>query len=139
MLVCSGGVLGALAVRKPVVALETTLVTHGLPHPDGLETAEALEDEVRRGGAIPATIGILRGVVRVGLDGGELRELAAAADVTKTNLSNLGAVVASGRPGSTTVAATMCAARAAGIRVFATGGSGASIATSSSAATCPPI
>jgi pseudouridine-5'-phosphate glycosidase len=124
MLVCSGGVLDALAVRKPVVALETTLVTHGLPHPDGLETAEALEDEVRRGGAIPATIGILRGVVRVGIDGGELRELAAAADVTKTNLSNLGAVVASGKPGSTTVAATMCAAHAAGIRVFATGGIG---------------
>ena len=124
MLICSGLVVDALAASKPVVALETTLVTHGLPHPEGLETALALEDEVWRGGAVPATIGILRGAIRVGLDGGELNELAATGDVAKTNLSNLGAVVASGTPGSTTVAATMFAAHAAGIRVFATGGIG---------------
>lgn len=123
-MICSGVVAEALAARRPVVALETTLVTHGLPHPDGLETAVALEDEVRRGGAIPATIGILRGAIRVGLDAGELNELASSTDVAKTNLSNLGAVVASGKPGSTTVAATVFAAHAVGIRVFATGGIG---------------
>ena len=122
--ICSGVVAEALAARRPVVALETTLVTHGLPHPDGLETAVALEDEVRRGGAIPATIGILRGAIRVGLDAGELNELASSTDVAKTNLSNLGAVVASGKPGSTTVAATVFAAHAVDIRVFATGGIG---------------
>jgi pseudouridine-5'-phosphate glycosidase len=124
LFICRGPIADALAACRPVVALETTLVTHGLPHPDGLETAMALEDDVRRGGAIPATIGILRGAIRVGLDAGELDELAAGPDVAKTNLSNLGAIVASGRPGSTTVAATMFAAHAAGIRVFATGGIG---------------
>lgn len=120
----AGEVTDALAAGRPVVALETTLVTHGLPHPDGIAAALALEAEVRRAGAVPATIGILRGAIRVGLTEAELRELAAAPDVVKVNLSNLAATVAAGRAGSTTVAATMFAAHANGIRVFVTGGIG---------------
>ena len=120
----SGAVADALAHGRPVVALETTLVTHGLPHPEGLETALALEDDVRRHGATPATIGILDGVVHIGLTADQLERLAATHGVVKTTLSNLGVVVASGQTGSTTVAATMAAAHANGIRVFATGGIG---------------
>jgi pseudouridylate synthase len=114
----------ALAQRRPVVALETTVVTHGLPHPDGLQVAHALEAEVRQHGAIPATIGIVDGAVVVGLNDRELERLAASRDVVKTNVSNFGAVLAARRSGSTTVAATMIAAHANGIRVFATGGIG---------------
>ena len=114
----------ALAANRPVVALETTLVTHGLPHPEGVRTACLLEDVVRRGGATPATIGIIAGAIRVGLTHAELEQLATAPNVTKVNLSNLAAVLSSGHPGSTTVAATMFAAHASGIRVFATGGMG---------------
>ena len=122
--VCSEPVAQALAARAPVVALETTLVTHGLPHPDGIAAALALEDEVRQSGATPATIGVLRGAIRIGISREELDELATTPDVCKTNLSNLAAVVASGGLGSTTVAATMWAAHMNGIRVFATGGIG---------------
>jgi pseudouridine-5'-phosphate glycosidase len=114
----------ALASKAPVVALETTLVTHGLPHPDGVTTALALEQIVRDAGATPGTIGILDGIIRVGLTRNELEQLATTANVTKVNLSNLAAAVSSGQPGSTTVAATMFAAHASGIRVFATGGIG---------------
>jgi pseudouridine-5'-phosphate glycosidase len=106
------------------VALETTVVTHGLPRPDGVAAALALEEEVRQSGATPATIGILRGAIRIGITRAELDELATTPGVSKTNLSNLAAVIASGGLGSTTVAATMYAAHRAGIRVFATGGIG---------------
>ena len=122
--VCSEPVAQALAARAPVVALETTVVTHGLPHPDGIAAALALEDEVRQSGATPATIGVLRGAIRIGISREELDELATTPDVCKANLSNLAAVVASGGLGSTTVAATMWAAHMNGIRVFATGGIG---------------
>ena len=114
----------ALANKAPVVALETTLVTHGLPHPDGVTTALSLEQIVRDAGATPATIGIIGGAIRIGLTPTELEQLATTPQVAKTNLSNLAAAVASGQPGSTTVAATMFAAHAGGIRVFATGGIG---------------
>ena len=124
LLVLSEEVAQALRRRKPVVALETTLVTHGLPPPQGLEAALELEEIVRAGGAVPATVGILDGAVRVGLARAELERLAAARDVAKVNLGNLAAVVASGAPGSPTVAATMFVAAQAGIRVFATGGIG---------------
>ena len=129
-------VVAALADGRPVVALETTLVTHGLPRPAGLETAFALEDAVRACGAVPATIGVLAGRLRVGLDAAELRRLAEAAEVAKLNLGNLAAHLASdgaeasrsagspGATGSTTVAATLLAAHRAGIRVLATGGIG---------------
>jgi pseudouridine-5'-phosphate glycosidase len=114
----------AIAIGAPVVALETTLVTHGLPHPDGVTTALSLEQIVRDAGATPATIGIMDGVIRVGLTHTELQQLATTPNVAKINLSNLAAAVSSGQPGSTTVAATMFAAHASGIRVFATGGIG---------------
>jgi pseudouridine-5'-phosphate glycosidase len=116
-------VAAAVTAGRPVVALETTLVTHGLPQPHGLRVAAALEEAVRDAGATPATIGILRGSLRVGLSGDELAELAAA-DAAKVNPGNLAAVVASGAAGSTTVAATLFAAARAGIPVFATGGIG---------------
>ena len=122
--VCSDTIVEALKHGRPVVALETTLVTHGLPAPAGVETAIALEREIAGCGATPATIGIVEGQLRVGLTAEELACLAADRDVVKTNLSNLAAVIASGRSGSTTVAATIAAAHAAGIAVFATGGIG---------------
>jgi pseudouridine-5'-phosphate glycosidase len=114
----------ALEGRRPVVALETTVVTHGLPDPDGLELAAELEAEIIRRGAVPATIGVLDGRVIVGMSRDELARLAHAGDVAKLNPGNLGAVVASGAPGSTTVAATSLLAAACGIEVFATGGIG---------------
>ena len=122
--VCADEIADALASGRPVVALETTLVTHGLPHPDGVSAARALENVVRQGGAIPATIGILRGAIRIGLTHAELNELANTPGIVKVNLSNLAATVAAGCPGATTVAATMFAAHAQGISVFATGGMG---------------
>ena len=114
----------ALAAATPMVALETTLVTHGLPQPEGVTTALDLERLVREAGATPATVGVIGGRIRVGLSRTELEWLAATPAVVKINSSNLGAVVASGEPGSTTVAATMFVAHACGIRVFATGGIG---------------
>ncbi len=120
----SDEVARALAGNRPVVALETTVVTHGLPHPDGVDAALALETEVRESGAVPATIGVLDGRVHVGLTRAELERLATAPGVAKLNLSNFAAVLAAGDPGSTTVAATMFAAHHAGISVFATGGIG---------------
>lgn len=117
-------VAAALAARRPVVALETTLATHGLPRPEGLDTALELEAEVAAGGALPATIGVLDSRVRVGLTRDELERLAAAEQPAKLNLSNLAARVASGGPGSTTVSATMQIAARCGIEAFATGGIG---------------
>ncbi len=114
----------ARAERRPVVALETTLVTHGLPAPDGVETAHALEQAVRDEGAVPATIGVLEGRARVGLSKGELEALAAAPGVAKLNPANLASQIAAGGPGSTTVAATVMLAHRAGIPVMATGGIG---------------
>ena len=114
----------ALAIKAPVVAFETTVVTHGLPRPDGVRTALSLEQIARDAGATPATIGIIGGAIRVGLTAAELEQLAATSDVAKINLSNLAAALSSGQPGSTTVAATMAAAHASAIRVFATGGIG---------------
>jgi pseudouridine-5'-phosphate glycosidase len=114
----------ALEARRPVVALETTIVTHGMPYPENLETARSVEAEVRAGGAVPATIAVIGGAVRVGLSDAELEGLAAAKDVLKLSRNDLAYAIATGRPGATTVAATMICARLAGIRVFVTGGVG---------------
>jgi pseudouridine-5'-phosphate glycosidase len=114
----------ALAAHRAVVALETTVVTHGLPDPKGIEVATAMEARVTAAGAQPATIGVLDGRMRVGLTRAELERLAATRDVPKLNLSNLAATLAAGGSGSTTVAATMLAAHLAGVGVFATGGIG---------------
>jgi pseudouridine-5'-phosphate glycosidase len=117
-------VADAIAAGRGVVALETTLVTHGLPSPEGFEVAIALEGAVAEGGAEPATIGIIDGQVRVGLDHAELDRLATCGTAVKLNLSNLAAHLVSGSYGSTTVAATMLVAHQVGINVFATGGIG---------------
>jgi pseudouridine-5'-phosphate glycosidase len=114
----------AIAARRPVVALETTLVTHGFPHPKGLEISGKLEAAVAAEGARPATIGIVDGEIRVGLDRAELEQLATCGRATKLNLSNLAAHLVPGRWGSTTVAATMLVAERAGVRIIATGGIG---------------
>jgi pseudouridylate synthase len=114
----------ALEARRPVVALETTLVTHGFPHPEGFEIAAGLEAAVADEGAQPATIGIVDGRIRVGLDRSELERLATCRSAAKLNLSNLAAHLVPGSLGSMTVAATVFVAQRAGIRVFATGGIG---------------
>lgn len=114
----------ALEQGRPVVALETTLVTHGFPAPRGLEVARRMEAAVRSHRAVPATIGLLAGELRVGLSLAELEALAAAPGVRKLNLGNLAAHAAAGGTGSTTVSATLLVAHRAGLRVFATGGIG---------------
>lgn len=114
----------ALAAGRPVVALESTIITHGMPHPRNLETARAVEAVVRAGGAVPATIAVIDGRIRIGLDDETLAWLAQAADVMKLSRADLPFAVATGRHGATTVAATMICAALAGIRVFATGGIG---------------
>jgi pseudouridylate synthase len=114
----------AIAARRPVVALETTIVTHGMPYPRNIAAARSLESEVRAHGAVPATIAVIGGAVRVGLSESELDGLATARDVLKLSRADLAYAIATGRPGATTVAATMICARLAGIRVFATGGIG---------------
>lgn len=114
----------ALYSGRPIVALETTLVTHGFPAAEGLELALELEEIVRSASAVPATIGVLGGRLIIGLTPAELQRLAEADHPVKLNLGNLAAGIASGQPGSTTVAATVVAAHRAGIRVMATGGIG---------------
>lgn len=120
----SEGVSEALDAGQPVVALETTLVTHGFPPSEGLGLARELEEIVRLEGAFPATIGVLEGQLIVGLTPAELQRLADSPEVAKLNLGNLAAGMASGQPGSTTVAATLLAAHRAGIHIMATGGLG---------------
>lgn len=117
-------VRAALAEGRPVVALESTIISHGLPAPRNLETARQLEAELRGGGAVPATVALMDGRIRVGLSAGELERLAGAEEVAKVSRADLPAVLAAGATGATTVAATMICAELAGIRVFATGGIG---------------
>lgn len=114
----------ALAAGAPVVALETTIVSHGMPYPENVETALALEREIRQRGATPATIAVLDGAIRVGLKESQLDALAKGGDVLKLSRADLAYALAARRPGATTVAATMICAHMAGIRVFATGGIG---------------
>jgi pseudouridylate synthase len=114
----------ALDRRAPVVALESTILAHGMPYPRNLETALAVEDDVRAAGATPATIAVLDGQICVGLDPVQLERVATATEVLKLSRADLAFAVASGRDGATTVAATMFCAHRAGIAVFATGGIG---------------
>jgi pseudouridine-5'-phosphate glycosidase len=107
-----------------VVALESTIITHGLPRPRNLEIARQVEAEVRAGGALPATIAMVAGEARVGLDDGELAAIAEREDVLKCGVRDLAPLAARGGWGGTTVAATAHLAARAGIRVFATGGLG---------------
>ncbi len=117
-------VAAALAAGAPVVALESTIVTHGMPFPANLETAVAVEAVIRAGGAVPATIAVIGGVVRIGLGEHDLHNLARSGGVLKLSRADLAFAVATRRTGSTTVAATMICAARAGIAVFATGGIG---------------
>jgi pseudouridine-5'-phosphate glycosidase len=114
----------ALEKRLPVIALESTIISHGFPYPANLECALTAERVAREEGAVPATIAIVDGVVRVGLSRSDVERLAVAKDVAKASTRDIGTLVALGRTGATTVAATMALARRAGIRIFATGGIG---------------
>jgi pseudouridine-5'-phosphate glycosidase len=117
-------IAAALIAGSPVVALESTVIAHGLPRPHNLDTALEMEAAVREAGATPATIGILDGQIIVGLTSEQIALLADARDVAKVSSSDLSAVLASGRPGATTVAGTVFIASRAGINMVATGGIG---------------
>jgi len=122
--VVSDGVARALAAGEPVVALESTIITHGLPRPENVQAAHEFERTVAEYGAVPATIAMLEGVAHVGLEPGELERLAATEGVLKLSARDLAVAMAQGASGGTTVAATALLASQAGIRVFATGGIG---------------
>ncbi len=115
----------ALLSGKPVVALESTVISHGLPYPENIRLAETLESIVMEEGAVPATIALANGKIKIGLDKEHLHILAdPEVKVHKTSLRDLAYVLSRGIPGATTVSATMWAAREAGIKLFATGGIG---------------
>jgi pseudouridine-5'-phosphate glycosidase len=114
----------ALAQNRPVVALESTLITHGFAYPRNLEVARRIEQAVRDGGAVPATIAILRGRPVIGIDDDQLHALGTAKGARKCSLRDLGIAIGLNQDGATTVAATMYLARMAGLQVFATGGIG---------------
>ncbi len=120
----SAEVSAARAAGQAVVALESTIITHGMPFPQNVETARLVETDVRDAGAVPATIAVLDGALHVGLEGDELDALGQAQNVAKLSRADIAACIATGGTGATTVAATMIAAHLAGIHVFATGGIG---------------
>ena len=120
----SSEVLKARTNGQPVVALESTIITHGMPYPENLTTAMRVEDVIRKNGAVPATIAVMRGRIHIGLDAEELSGLAQTKKARKLSRADLAVCLASGETGSTTVAATMICAALAGIHVFATGGIG---------------
>lgn len=114
----------ALIDHRPIVALESTIISHGMPYPQNVEMANTVESIIRREGAVPATIAILDGEIRIGLESKDLEYLAQAKDVVKVSRRDLASVVASKKTGATTVAATMICAHLAGIEFFVTGGIG---------------
>jgi len=123
-LVLDAEVEDALRTGGPVVALESTIISHGLPRPDNLRIARDIERAVRDGGAVPATIAVVDGVARIGLDDAALASVATRPGVVKASVRDVAAVVAIGGTGATTVAATAALAARAGIAIFATGGLG---------------
>ena len=120
----SAEVAAALRDGAPVVALESTIITHGMPFPANAVMAEKVEAVIRDEGVVPATIAVLNGRLKIGLSAMELTQLATSKDAMKLSRADLAFAVAAGRTGGTTVAATMLAAALAGIKVFATGGIG---------------
>lgn len=124
LIVQSDEVRDAFATGKPVVALESTIITHGMPFPRNLETARQVEADIRSEGAVPATIALMDGKIHIGLSDEDLDRLAQAENVMKCSRADLTFALATGAYGATTVAATMMAAQLAGIQVFATGGIG---------------
>ncbi|PJW16969.1 pseudouridine-5'-phosphate glycosidase [Geobacillus sp. WSUCF-018B] len=123
-LVFSEEVAQAKAEKKPIVALESTIISHGMPYPENVQTAKDVERIIRDRGAVPATIAIFNGKIKIGLTEGELEQLGTSHDVEKVSRRDLPYVVAMKKHGATTVAGTMICAQMAGIRVFATGGIG---------------
>ena len=120
----SAEVEAARAEGKPIVALESTIITHGMPYPQNVEVAAQVEADIRAAGAVPATMAVIKGTLHVGLEADTLQSLGQAEGVAKISRADFAACMASGGTGATTVAATMIAARLAGISVFATGGIG---------------
>lgn len=120
----SDEVAAAKARGAPIVALESTIITHGMPYPGNLNMARSVEAIIREQGAVPATIAVIHGVLHIGLDDAKLEELAKTQGAMKVSRADLAFAIAERRTGATTVAATMIAAARAGIRVFATGGIG---------------
>ena len=123
-LVFSPEVARARRLGAPLVALESTVITHGLPYPENLDLAEAMQSEVRELGAVPATVAVIDGSVRVGLALDELRKLSEGEDLRKVGPRDFARLIVKRESGGTTVAGTLAVAHAAGIRVFATGGIG---------------
>lgn len=124
MIIVSEEVQEALESARPVVALESTIISHGMPFPENLATALDVEQTVRSNGAIPATIAVIDGKIRIGLDSSSMQVLATESNVMKLSRRDLPYAVSERRNGATTVAATMIAAELAGISIFATGGIG---------------
>ncbi|EGE0575874.1 pseudouridine-5'-phosphate glycosidase, partial [Shigella flexneri] len=125
LLQISPEVQDALKNKKPVVALESTIISHGMPFPQNAQTAIEVEETIRKQGAVPATIAIIGGVMKVGLSKEKIELLGREGhNVTKVSRRDLPFVVAAGKNGATTVASTMIIAALAGIKVFATGGIG---------------
>ncbi|TJY40719.1 pseudouridine-5'-phosphate glycosidase [Cohnella pontilimi] len=114
----------ALETNKPVVALETTIISHGMPYPQNIDMARKVEQIIRDQGAVPATIGIMEGKIKIGLTENELELFATRRDIEKVSRRDFAYMLTSGKIGATTVAATMIGASLAGIQVFATGGIG---------------
>ncbi|CUH53766.1 pseudouridine-5'-phosphate glycosidase [Shimia marina] len=108
----------------PIVALESTIITHGMPYPQNLEVARQVENDIREKGAVPATMAVINGTLHAGLTDAQLEALAQAKGVAKVSRADMAVIMAQGRTGATTVAATMIAAHLAGISIFATGGIG---------------
>lgn len=123
-MIFSDEVAAARKAGQPVVALESTIITHGMPFPQNIEVARGVEDVVRQNGAVPATIAVMNGTLHIGLNGDQLDALGQAKNVAKLSRADMAACIATGGTGATTVAATMIGARLAGISVFATGGIG---------------
>lgn len=124
MLKISDKVLNALKENKPVVALETTIISHGMPYPENINTALAVEKVIEDNGAIPATIGIIDGVAIIGMNHEEIKQFGLRKDIKKVSRRDLSYVYSNHLWGATTVAATMILAKQAGIEVFVTGGIG---------------
>lgn len=120
----SSEVQAAKAEGRAIVALESTIITHGMPYPQNVEVAAQVEQDIRDAGAVPATMAVIGGVLHVGLEPDQLQSLGQATGVAKISRADMPACIATGGTGATTVAATMIAARLAGISVFATGGIG---------------
>jgi pseudouridine-5'-phosphate glycosidase len=120
----SSEVAEARRTGKAIVALESTIITHGMPYPQNQEVASQVEADVRAAGAVPATIAVIDGAVHIGLEADQLSALAQAKNVAKLSRADMAVCIATGGTGATTVAATMIAAHLAGISVFATGGIG---------------